>query len=91
MSPRPPLLTITHTVKQDVLNRDGDITCGTLGWEGVGHVGKHICGEGAAYPEACEDHFLLSCRAIGGGPLVQDGFDGVEIKVVPVILPQEFY
>ena len=56
----------------------------------MGHIREHMGREGAAHPEACEDHLLPPCGAIGGGPLAQDGFDGVEVEVVPVTLPQEF-
>ena len=66
------------------------MTGGTYGWEGVRHVGEQVCGEGAAHPEACEDHLLPPCGAVRGGPLAQDGFDGVKVEVVPVTLPQEF-
>ena len=65
----PPLLPITHTVKQDVLDRESDITYRTLWWEGVCYVGEHVCGEGAAHPEACEGNLLPPCGAIGGSPL----------------------
>ncbi|MPC81810.1 hypothetical protein E2C01_076445 [Portunus trituberculatus] len=73
-------------MKEDVLDRESDITCGILWWEDVGDVEEHVGGEGAAHPEACEDHLLPPCGAIGGGPLAQDGFDGVEVKVVTVTL-----
>ncbi|MPC32396.1 hypothetical protein E2C01_025707 [Portunus trituberculatus] len=52
--------------------------------------GSIVGGEGAVHPEACEEHLLPPCGTIGGGPLAQDGFDGVEVEVVPVTLPQEF-
>ena len=45
-------------MKQDVLDRESDITCGTLWWEGVGDVGEHVTGEDAAHNEACEDYLL---------------------------------
>ncbi|MPC40399.1 hypothetical protein E2C01_033956 [Portunus trituberculatus] len=46
----PPLLTITHIVKQDVLDREGNITGGTLWWEGVGYVWKHVLQEDLSRP-----------------------------------------
>ena len=49
-----------------------------LGWEGVDDVGEHVGGQGAAHPEACEDHLLTPCEAVGGSPLAQDRWeDGV--------------
>ena len=56
-------------MKQDVLNKEGDITYGTLWCESVCHVGEHVSGEGAAHPETCEDYLLPSCGAIGGNLL----------------------
>ncbi|MPC19539.1 hypothetical protein E2C01_012454 [Portunus trituberculatus] len=45
------------------------------GGKDVGYVEEHMGGEGAAHFEVCEYHLLSSCRAIGGGPLAQGGFD----------------
>ena len=56
-------------MKQDVLDREGDITYRTLWWEGACYVGEHVGGESAAHPEAYGDYLLPPCGAIGGSPL----------------------
>ena len=62
--------------------REGNITCGTLWWEGVGYVREDLGGEVAAYPEVCEDYLFPPCGAIGGSPLAEDKFDVVYMEVV---------
>ena len=56
-------------MKQNVLDREDDITYRTWWWECVCYAGEHVGEEGVAHPEACEDYSLPPCEAIGGRPL----------------------
>ena len=40
----PSRLPITHTVKQDMVDREDSLTDDALEWEGVGDIGEHVVG-----------------------------------------------